>query len=154
MNRKTDKQPEAKQLFMTGLSPGAIAEQLDISARTVQRWASDGKWEEERGSSNVVAFQATRKATEAERRTQAAPDRIDHAEILEKAILDVHSLMRSGVLVGGRDVAAVATALVKLLECHRKVCPPTIGELTEQVIDLGFSPHEFAQELRRQWKVQ
>lgn len=162
-----DRKAEAEQLFMAGQTIAAIAAQLSVSRRTIERWADDGVWREKRG--NVVSINQppktqpvnnpnptpTREPARVRRRDRGT---IDELEIIENAIVNL-DLLLSGMSSTGeersidtRGIGTTAGALVKLLEYRRKIQPPTAAELAEQAIALGMSPAEFARELRQAWE--
>lgn len=158
---------------MAGQTIAAIAAQLSVSRRTIERWADDGVWREKRG--NVVSINQpskpqpvnnpnptpTREPARVRRRDRGE---IQELEIVESAISSLHLLFtdmaagpdedENGRIkpIDTRGIGTIGGALVKLLEYRRKIQPPTAAELAEQAIALGMSPAEFARELRQAWE--
>lgn len=135
----------------------AIAQKLDVSRRTVERWATDdaeGKWTDLKAARKVVAIGEARAAREEEiprpRRSRSTGN-LDPLELVDTALYDVSGMMGGGD--DGREVAALAGALCKLIELKLKLEPPTAAALAERVITLGFTPHEFAAALKEQWRL-
>lgn len=175
-----DKKELAKAKFITGESIQAIADQLDISRRTVERWAAEldeqGRTWRDLRESNTTTVQKVIPIAEAKAKAKSIPtdptpyrnppsvrrqkSQVDEFEIVENAIVSLDLLLGSmggmsddGRPVDTRGVGGIAGALVKLLEYRRKIQPPSAAELAEQVIALGISPTEFARELREQWHL-
>lgn len=162
-----DKKVSAKQLFDKGETIAAIAQQLEVSRRTIERWADAGAWREQRDvipigqarkSKAVVNSSATPHQNPPSVRRQRRGDPIDELLIVEEAIASL-ALLISGMSSAGEDIpidtrgiGGTAGALVRLLEYRRKIAPPTAAALAEQAIAMGIAPHEFVAELKAKWQ--
>lgn len=147
----------------------AIAQKLGVSRRTVERWATEdeeGKWTDLKTARKVVGISEARAAREdvapRPKRSQKAED-FKPLQLVDLALNDVSGMMAGRecmgddgpiTMISGRDMAGLASALCKLIELRLKLAPPTAEALAERAIALGYSPQEFAAELRRQWQQQ
>lgn len=173
---------EAKKLSLEqGLTQAAIAQQLSVSTRTIERWASEDGWgARKKAQSKVVLISEAKPKPQPS--LQAAPasthsnppstrprrqrGEIDELEIVEGAIANLSLLLGDtdrdcmeneyGRVkpIDTRGIGGIAGALVRLLEYRRKIQPPTAADLAEQVIALGISPSEFVAELKQRWQLQ
>ncbi|MGG6295281.1 helix-turn-helix domain-containing protein [Leptolyngbya sp. AN02str] len=149
-----DKKAVAKRLYEQGRSYAAIALDVGVSTRTVERWGSEGNWAVLR-QANVVPLersesQPRQRPTPRSRRGDGA---IDEMEIVEGAIANLAVLLDGSGDVDPRSLGGIAGALVRLLEYRRKVQPQTAAELAERAIALNINPAEFARELREKWQL-
>lgn len=172
MSQEDKRKKVAKDKFLTGASIASIADGLGVSRRTIERWADEGAWREQRTADKVVSFskplQAEPESThDRPRRSRPYRERkqIDEVEIIEEAI-DSLSFLLTGMSAGPdeddngrirpidtRGIGSVAGALVKLLEYRRKINPPTVAALAEMAIELGMTPAEFMEALRDAWRL-
>lgn len=167
MADKTDKlaqQQKAKRLHDKGLTYAAIAAAIGVSVRTVERWGAAGGWakqspdaepEKAQVHTNVVEMATAEFRSGSDRpRRNRRDSTLDEIAIVEDAIWSLSGLLcgGEGISVNSPGVGSTASALVRLLEYRRKIAPPTAADLAEQAIALGYSPQEFAAELRRQWQ--
>lgn len=72
----------------------------------------------------------------------------DSSVIVDEAILILRESLPEA---RSRSKEAIALALCKLIELRVKMNPPTVLDLVERAIDLGFGPDEFLSELKRRW---
>ena len=144
-------QSEAERLYLTqGWTMAAIAQKLNVTSRTIERWAKAGEWAAKKKASKVVSInQSAREEPTA--RVQRSRGALDDIEIVETAISDISSAMTGAGSEDVRSLGGLATALVKLLEYRRKIQPPTAAELAEQVLAMEISPSEFVAELKQKW---
>ncbi|MEH1788411.1 MAG: helix-turn-helix domain-containing protein [Nostoc sp.] len=151
-----DKRKEiAKAKFIVGESIQAIADDLGVSRRTIERWAAenDDEWrklKDKNGQTNVIQLQPKPKVQSpkpAEFRRHNTSE-LEDIEVIESAIADIHASLPGAELGKG----SMATALVKLIELKRKLKPETVADLVERVIELGIGPEEFLTELNNAWQ--
>ena len=159
MLQTNDKRKEiAKAKFIVGESIGAIADDISVNRRTIERWANenDGEWRKLRDkntTTNVVQLQPKPRekigATKLrETRRHATTDGLDDLVVIESAIADIHASLPSSDFGKG----GMATALVKLIELKRKLKPETVADLVERAIELNIGPDEFLAELKNAWQ--
>lgn len=166
-----EQRQEAEDLYLKqGLTRQEIAERLDISLRTIQRWAKAGKWRErlgERKSPKIVSIK--RKEERAIANAKAKPEpvqsaapcskgrqglrEIDEQEIVEGAIASLAAILAS-TEIDTRGIGGVANALIRCLEYRRKIDPPSVAELAEQIVEMGVSPTDLVKALKIQWEKQ
>jgi transposase-like protein len=149
----------AKQALLAGETIASIASRLGVSRRTIERWADDGAWREQRAS-NVVSLPAPKPA-KAQKATPCSPEpvprirrqrgQIDEIEIVEIAITDLAAAMGAASSEDLRSLGSLAGGLCRLIELRLKLQPRTAAELAEQVLALGVSPAEFINELKQRW---
>ncbi|HEY9646516.1 MAG TPA: hypothetical protein V6C88_09115 [Chroococcidiopsis sp.] len=160
---------EAEKLYIKdGLTQEMIAERLKVSLRTIERWASAGKWSELAGprrSPKIISIKRTEERAAAkvkvEPQTESKPvsplagkqrvRKIDEKEIVEGAIASLAAIL-SSTEIDTRGVAGVASALIRCLEFRRKIDPPSVAEIAAQIVDLGVSPSELVKELTVEWQ--
>ena len=150
---KQEQMVEAERLYRSGLTYEEVAKRVGKSTRTIERWGAAGEWakqpiQEELADSisNVVEI--------GDRRPVRKRKRLDEQEIIEEAIESLSSLLKKDhVSINSPGVGSAASALVRLLEYRRKICPPTVVDLAEAAIALGVTPQEFMAELERQWQL-
>lgn len=154
-----DKKEIAKAQFITGESIQAIADNIGVNRRTIERWAgeNDGEWRKLRdknATTNVIQLQPKpkeklggTKLREAVRRRDTS-EGLDDVEVVEAAIADIHASLPGAEMGKG----SMATALVKLIELKRKLKPETVADLVERAIELGLGPEEFLAELKNAWQ--
>lgn len=157
-----EKKAVAKHLFDQGETIAAIARQLDVSRRTIERWADEGAWREKRGV--IPIGEAKKKPLQpppasthtnppAIRPHRRGGEALNELEIIETAIFDVAAAMTTASSEDVRSLGGLASGLVRLMEYRRKVQPPTAAALAEQVIEMGISPADFTRELREKWQL-
>ena len=146
-----DQQKKAQTLKQQGKTYPQIAAELGVSERTVKRWAKAGGW-----GGDTVTKETAKVVSLADR---SAPPRsrqrgqIDRIEIVEMAIANLSELLRSDhISVNSPGVGSTASALVRLLEYHHKICPPTVSDLARQAMEMGIRPNEFLDALRNEWQ--
>lgn len=151
---------EVKQAYLSGNeSLAAIATQFGVGERTVEGWSKEGGWDGLKKASKVVPIGEGKKKEKPSRSTsqedtpriRRSPSSLDPVQLVDTALYDVSGMMGGGD--DGREVAALAGALCKLIELKLKLEPPTAAALAERVITLGFTPHEFAAALKEQWRL-
>lgn len=152
---------EAKQRLIAGETIASIAARFGVNRKTIERWATEGNWREQKQAEKVVSINKPRESDEPAIRVRTRRQRgqIDELEIVEGAIVNL-DLLLSGMCgasedrpIDTRGIGSTAGALVKLLEYRRKIQPPTAAELAEQMIALGIPPTELVAELKRQWQL-
>ncbi len=157
-----DKKEIAKAKFITGESIQAIADSIDVSRRTIERWANEnnGEWRTLRDknttSTNVIQLQpkptqklgGTKLREKVRESKPRSNEELDDIAVIEDAIADIHASLPGSELGKG----SMATALVKLVELKRKLKPETVEDLVERAIELNISPDEFLTELRNAWQ--
>lgn len=158
MADKDPRRAEARRLSLEmGWTQERIAHHLQVSTRTIERWASQDGWGARKQARKVVAI-APRKQSSPTPGDEPAPrprrkrGEIDELEIVENAIVNLDSMLNSMAghgMIDTRGIGGTAGALVKLLEYRRKLQPPTAAELAEQMIALGIPPAEVVSELKR-----
>lgn len=138
----------------TELTLQEIAKKFKVSDRTVQTWSSEDNWELQRTAhreinkpQNVVAIESARQPRENPRSIRRAHPE-NTLEILNDAIAELYGDLGHAV---GKDKAAIANSLKGLLEYRQKINPPTVADLVELVIELGFTAEEFLDELENAW---
>ncbi|MBD2156220.1 helix-turn-helix domain-containing protein [Leptolyngbya sp. FACHB-16] len=151
---------EVKQAYLSGNeSLSAIASQFGVGERTVEGWSKEGGWDGLKKASKVVPIgEGKKKAKPAQAndyddapRIRRSPNSLDPLQLVDTALYDVSGMMGGGE--DGREIAALAGALCKLIELKLKLEPPTAAALAERVIALGLTPHEFAAALKDQWRL-
>jgi transposase-like protein len=169
MSQEDSRKIQAKQALLAGETIASIAARLGVNRRTIERWADDGAWREQKQAQNVVSIGEAKSKQpkpvntptpcyEPRVRQKREQGEIDELEIVEGAIISLDLLlagmggMSGDGMVDTRGIGGTAGALVKLLEYRRKIKPPTAAELAEQAIAFGMSPAEFARELRQAWE--
>lgn len=155
MSQENDNRKEiAKARFIVGESIQAIADDIGVSRRTIERWAAenDDEWrklKDRNGQTNVIHLQPKPKAQnpkpEFRRRNT---NELDDLEVIESAIADIHGSLPGAEMGKG----SMATALVKLIELKRKLKPETVADLVERAIELDVGPEEFLAELNNAWQ--
>lgn len=146
----------AEQLFLSGETIAAVAEQVGVNRRTIERWANEGAWREKRG---VVPIAEAKKpkpdqpprdeVVRVNRRRRAGE--IDELELVDIALSDVSAVMGSGE-IDAKGIGSCASALCRLIELRLKLKPRSAAELAEMALNLGVNPAEFARELRQAWE--
>lgn len=155
---------KAYSLYKRGVSVGAIAKEIGAGRRTVERWRNAGDWDRDAdlepvevkavATSIVPATLAVDMHRDRPLKHQRGVRRIDEVLIVEDAIEALSGLLqRDNISVNSPGVGSTASALVRLLEYRRKLEPPTASELAEVAIAQGISPHEFMEELQKQWRL-
>jgi hypothetical protein len=152
-----DKQAIAQARFITGESIQAIADSLQVSRRSVERWAEKGNWRnlrEVNGSTPPVVGVIQNSKF----KIQDAPSEVVDFEIEEPenplAIANsVISTLQQELArpMHGKDRATIANSLRSWVELRRKLSPPTVGELADLVIELNVSIPEFVTELKARY---
>ncbi|MBW4677150.1 MAG: helix-turn-helix domain-containing protein [Desmonostoc geniculatum HA4340-LM1] len=159
MSRENDKRKEiAKAKFIVGESIQAIADDIGVSRRTIERWAAenDEEWrklKDKNATTNVIPLQPKPREKLGgtklrETRRYETNSGLDDLEVIEGAIADIHTSLPGSELGKG----SMATALVKLIELKRKLKPETIADLVERAVELDIGPEEFLVELRNAWQ--
>lgn len=166
---------DAEKAYVNGIerSLAAIATRFNLGKRTVEKYASEHDWDAKRRANKVVTISPAQPkrslsfSEDAPRKPQLSRVRgsseIDDMEIVDGALASLSAALTSGTLqmsdgevrysVSGRDLAACASALIKVLEYRRKINPTSVAALAEMAIELGINPTEFMAELSRQWKL-
>ncbi|HEY9644775.1 MAG TPA: hypothetical protein V6C88_00315, partial [Chroococcidiopsis sp.] len=54
--------------------------------------------------------------------------------------------------VDTRGVGGVASAMIRCMEYRRKINPPSVADLAEQIVEMGVSPTELVNALKTQWE--
>lgn len=152
---QNNKKELAKAKFIVGTAIQDIAEQLNVSRRTVERWANEGdpSWRDLRqsnGQTNVIQLQPKPKPQNpkpAFRQRDGEP--IDDLFAVEAAIAHLHDSLPAAI---DQSKGGIAGALVKLIELKRKLKPETVADLVERVIELDIGPEEFLTELNNAWQ--
>ncbi|MFN6572389.1 MAG: helix-turn-helix domain-containing protein [Dendronalium sp. ChiSLP03b] len=143
----------AEAKYITGEPPEEIAAALNVSRRTIDRWAKDGNWDSHRQNarnSNVIQLQPKPKVQNPRldfiRRDGEA---IDDIYAIEAAIAHLHDS-----LPGSEDKSkgGMAGAIARLIELKRKLKPETVADLVERAIELDVGPEEFLTELKNAWQ--
>lgn len=128
-----------------------LASEYPASLRSIQKRGSDEGWAELKKAQKVISISAGQTAktqkpkTPSRSRTTAGS--IDEIGIVQEAI----EIAKAGLYTEFKSGEGCASVLVKLIELHRKINPPSAGELADMIISLNISPAEFVQELRERW---
>lgn len=132
-----------------------------VSKRAIEQRAADDGWKAMKKGLEGQDYQKLKEEAKFKRRLKvkrAAEDGIDEVEIVTTTIISLHQLvadMTSGDgPVDTRGIGGVAGALVKMLEYRRRINPPGLEDLVEQVIAMGYSPEDFVHELAAMWSKQ
>ncbi|HEY9646971.1 MAG TPA: hypothetical protein V6C88_11405 [Chroococcidiopsis sp.] len=163
MSQENDpRKTRAKELFDQGEDVTAIARELSVNRKTIQRWANDGAWREKRDVIPIGQAKSKQAATAGHQNPPSVRRRrdqpIDERAIVDDAIISLSDMLTGmnnrgeDVPVDTRGVGGVAGALVRLFEYRRKINPPTAADLAEMAIALGVSPTEFVAELKAKWQ--
>ncbi len=154
MSQEDPRKIKAKAALLAGETIASIASGLGVNRRTIERWADEGGWRELKQAEKVVSINKPRIDEPAKvRPKRPSRGQIDELDLIETALCDVSSAMSTASSEDLRSLGGLATALVKLLEYRRKVQPPTVAELAEQMIGLNVPPNEIVAELKRQWQL-
>ncbi|WP_445634534.1 Helix-turn-helix domain-containing protein [Nostoc sp. DSM 114161] len=161
MSQENDKRKEiAKAKFIVGESIQAIADDIDVSRRTIERWAgeNDGEWRKLRdknATTNVIQLQPKpreklggTKLRETARRYDTS-DSVDDLHAIESAIADLHASLPDAE---DKSKGGIAGAIARLIELKRKLKPETVADLVERAIELDIGPEEFLTELKNAWQ--
>jgi hypothetical protein len=144
---------EAIRLAYVGsnLSDAELAEEFEVSAKSIGNWARDGKWDSQRKAQKVIDISNTPKR--AQSAVRATIDADDPIAIAELVISDLQAEMRCDM--SGKDKAAVANSLKSWVEYREKLKPRTVADLADMMIGFmqehSLSPTEVVQELRSRW---
>ncbi|MBE9178615.1 helix-turn-helix domain-containing protein [Oculatella sp. LEGE 06141] len=156
MSQDDPRKQVAKQALLAGETIASIAQRLGVSRRTIERWADDGNWREQK----VISINAKPKQSgilDSSPKKEPAPRRqrgggdIDELEIIDLAISDLSATL-SGGETDARSLGSIAGALVRLLEYRRKVMPKSAADLADMAIALDISPREFILTLQEKWQ--
>ncbi|MEO1208859.1 MAG: helix-turn-helix domain-containing protein [Cyanobacteria bacterium J06638_20] len=154
---RLEKQRIAARLYQQGRSPGDIAKELDVSERTIFRWAAAGDWDKGRTQreEKVIDF-ARAHSKEPVRPESPKTDReLDDLTVINAILPNLKEQLGDEALkVNSPGVGASISALIRMLEYRRKIQPPTARDLAEVAIALNISPQEFMDELQKQWQLQ
>jgi hypothetical protein len=164
---KTDKKALAKAQYITGSTPQVISEGIDVSKRTVERWAAenDHEWNKLRSAhqssqpGNAQPVIRASKVVDFRRREDEPGDEAEFAvveaddplAIADSLIAILQQELSRPML--GRDRATIANSLRAWVDLRRKLSPPTIGELADLVIELNVSIPEFVTELKARYGI-
>lgn len=131
----------------SNLSSEELADQFNVSDRSIRGWAKAEAWDAQRKAKNVIDF-AQRKSDRPPVRARVNSD--DALAIADLVIADLQGEMAQGITA--KDKSAVANSLKTWVEYRRKLKPPTVADLVELAIELNVGPDEFLTELRNAWK--
>lgn len=137
----------ARRYFLAGHPIGEIAAQCGVSRRTIERWIKAEDWRSILDAGNVIALIQSEPAEKRLKRQQ----KIDKLALVEAALLDVSDAMNVAKKTDLRALGSLASSLVKLMEFHQKLQPPTAAEVATLALELGIPPSEFVAELKKQW---
>jgi transposase-like protein len=164
MSQEDPRKIQAKQALLAGETIASIAARLGVNRRTIERWADDGAWREQKQAQNVVPIGEAKSKQPKPKPVNTHPTpcheprvrrreqgEIDELEMIELALADVSTAMSTASSEDLRSLGSLAGALCKLLEYRRKIKPPTVVDLAEQVIALGISPSDLVAELKTRW---
>jgi hypothetical protein len=124
------------------LTPIELAEQFEISDRTVRNWAKEGGWDAKRTAKSLIAKNIVEfapragipvpKASNPQRVRNHNPEIMSSIEIINHSIVDLYGDLGGAV---GKDKAAIASALQRLVEYRDKLQPPTLDSLCDLVVE-------------------
>jgi hypothetical protein len=133
-----------------------LAERFGVSDRSIQNWAKNEHWDAEREansvvSGNVIDLESARQPRENPRSVRRGnPQGMSSIEVVNEAIADLYGDLSNAV---GKDKAAIANALQRLIEYRDKLQPPTLDDLANLVIEQldkwQLSPRDFAIHLKQ-----
>lgn len=161
MAHSKDKLAVARIRYINGTTMVAIAEELQMSRGQLGRWKNADKdtpndWDKLKAAhegqpieirSNVVPL--ARKIEAESRAKRGEPQTpLDRVNLLEKTLKRLSDL--GSTSDDGRELAAIAGAIVRVDERLEKLRPERPEQLIERAIELGISPAEFARLLREQ----
>lgn len=126
----------AYQAWLDGMSQRKISARFKVSRSTLQEWIKND-WQNKMTPSVGTAIAA---------RIVGAVTDIEPNEILENALRSLASDMGAAPV---RSREGAATAIVRLVELHRKLNPMTMDELADLAVNTpGFSVEGFVLALR------
>lgn len=135
----------------SNLSTDQLAEQFNVSDRTIERWIASEKWHLDRKANNVIELASRPKTEHPPIRARAVVDADSPIEIANLTISDLQGMMVSGM--PGKDKAAIANSLKAWVEYREKLKPRTIEQLADQVIaqleQWQLSPRDLAIALKQ-----
>lgn len=137
----------------SNLTPAELAEQFDVSDRSIKNWAKEGGWDAKRKASKIIQLDTARQSQPRENPRSIPrinPDELPSIEIVNQAIADLHGDMANAI---AKDKAQIANALRGLLEYREKLQPSSVDDLANLVIDQlekwGLSARDFAIRLKQ-----
>jgi transposase-like protein len=159
MAHSKDKCPIARLRYSTGDTMTAISAELSVSTKQLTRWKNADKggpndWDKLKAAhagqpieirSNVVPL--ARKIEAESRGGRGEPQKpLDRVGLLEKTLRRLSDL--GATSDDGKEMAAIAGAIVRVDERLEKVRPDTAAAIAARAIDLGISPSDFVQAMR------
>lgn len=142
---------QIRRAYVHGAAVVDLAQQFEISDRTIERWIDKEGWDAERKAEKaikkVVEFARPPKEKEAPVRIVPSSDRPD--EIATTTIKDLQADMV--VEMSGRDKAALSKELREWCRYREELQQPrTAADFAEQLRAAGVSVREFVQALKQQ----
>jgi hypothetical protein len=159
MAHSKDKLAVARIRYINGVAMAAIAKELEMSLSQIKRWKNADKctpndWDRLKAAhegqpieirSNVVPL--ARKIEAESRAGRGEPQKpLDRVNLLESTLRRLSDLGKTSD--DGKEMAAIAGAIVRVDERLEKVRPDTAVSIAARAIDLGISPSDFVQAMR------
>lgn len=125
-----------------------LSAQFKVSMSTLNNWAAEGKWEDQR-----MAAVLSREAGKVEGAKAAVRQRpqVDDLQILNDAIADLSAEVAA---VEAKSKEGCASAVATLLKTKRELYPPDADGLAEMAVKLGITPADFIRSLKNKWAEQ